>query len=128
MSFGDALHLKINMAGCNKDLLASVEKVKEYLDTTPGFINMTLIKESDPLVWEDENPEYSGVTGVSILATSHVSAHTFPNKGFAYIDIFSCSNFSIQDALSMTLDFFDPIAYKHWVTDRSDLFNWDYEN
>ena len=124
MAFGDALHLKINMAGCNRNLLSNLDKVKEYLDTTPDFIDMTLIQASSPIWYEDANPEFSGITGTSILATSHIAVHTFPARGFMYADLFSCCPFSVQDALSMTLDFFEPLEYKHWVTDRSDLFNW----
>ncbi len=124
--FGCAKHLKINMAGCPEWRLNNLFYVKKFLDTTPDFIGMTLIQESDPIDYVDKDPKHSGITGVSILATSHISIHTFPAKGFAYVDIFSCDDFSLQDALSMTLDFFEPIEYKHWVTDRSDL--WDYDN
>ncbi len=122
--FGEALHLKINMAGCNKRVLANLDHIKDYLDNTPEAIGMRLIRASDPIWYEDINPELSGVTGTSILATSHVAVHTFPAKGFLYVDIFSCCPFDIQEALLMTLGFFEPLEYKYWVTDRSDLFNW----
>lgn len=127
MIFGDAIHLKLNMSGCDRDALADIPFIKQYLDFTPAFVGMTLIKESEPIWYKDDNPFLSGITGVSILATSHISAHTFPHKGFLYVDIFSCCTFSVQDALSMTLDYFEPKVYKHWVTDRSDYFNWDLE-
>lgn len=125
--FGHALHLKINMAGCNKTTLGSVKKIKNYLDNMPASIGMTLIQESDPIYYEDKNPKHSGVTGVSILATSHISAHSFPAKGFLFIDIFSCDFFEVEDALEQTLDYFKPVKYKHWVTDRRDLFDYDEE-
>ena len=32
----------------------------------------------------------NGVTGVAILAESHISIHTWPERGFAAIDIFMC--------------------------------------
>jgi len=127
MNFGEAIHLKLNMAGCDRNILADLSRIKQFLDTTPEFIDMTLIKESDPIWYVDSNPLFSGITGVSILATSHISAHTFPAKGFCYVDIFSCCSFSVEDALCMTLDYFEPKVHKYWVTDRSDYFNWDLE-
>jgi S-adenosylmethionine decarboxylase len=33
-----------------------------------------------------------GATGVLVLAESHFSAHTFPEHGKVYIDVFCCSN------------------------------------
>lgn len=33
-----------------------------------------------------------GVTGVLALAESHISIHTWPEKGFASIDAFMCGN------------------------------------
>jgi S-adenosylmethionine decarboxylase len=34
--------------------------------------------------------EGSGITGVALLAESHISIHTWPETGFAAIDIFMC--------------------------------------
>lgn len=34
--------------------------------------------------------ENSGVTGVLLLAESHISIHTWPETGFAAVDIFMC--------------------------------------
>ena len=33
-----------------------------------------------------------GVTGVAILAESHISIHTWPEKDYAAVDIFMCGN------------------------------------
>lgn len=34
--------------------------------------------------------EGAGVTGVALLAESHISIHTWPERGYAAIDIFMC--------------------------------------
>lgn len=41
-----------------------------------------------------------GVTGVVILAESHISIHTWPETRFAAIDIFMCGDARPHDALS----------------------------
>lgn len=38
------------------------------------------------------NGPNNGVTGVAILAESHISIHTWPEKGYAAVDIFMCGD------------------------------------
>lgn len=39
-----------------------------------------------------------GVTGVLLLAESHISIHSWPERGFAAIDLFLCGNITGIDA------------------------------
>lgn len=41
---------------------------------------------------------YNGVTGVAVLAESHISVHTWPEKGYAAFDIFMCGDAEPQRA------------------------------
>ena len=43
--------------------------------------------------------EAQGVTGVVLLAESHISIHTWPESGFAAADIFMCGNAQPELAL-----------------------------
>jgi S-adenosylmethionine decarboxylase len=45
--------------------------------------------------------EGAGVTGVVLLAESHISIHTWPEYGFAAVDIFMCGSAQPQLALSV---------------------------
>ncbi len=42
-----------------------------------------------------------GVTGVVLLAESHMSIHTWPESGFAAVDIFMCGKSEPQRALDV---------------------------
>lgn len=42
---------------------------------------------------------YAGVSGVVVLAESHISIHTWPEKSYAAIDIFMCGDCDPHDAL-----------------------------
>jgi S-adenosylmethionine decarboxylase len=42
---------------------------------------------------------YAGVSGVVVLAESHISIHTWPEKSYAAIDIFMCGECDPHDAL-----------------------------
>ena len=43
---------------------------------------------------------YGGVSGVLVLAESHISIHTWPERGYAAIDIFMCGACDPRDAVS----------------------------
>lgn len=43
--------------------------------------------------------EGNGVTGVLLLAESHLSIHTWPETGYAAVDVFMCGRCNPHDAL-----------------------------
>ena len=49
-----------------------------------------------------------GVTGVAILAESHMSIHTWPEHGYAAIDIFACGDTRPRDAIPVLVEAFRP--------------------
>jgi S-adenosylmethionine decarboxylase len=51
-----------------------------------------------------------GVTGVVVLAESHITIHTWPEHGFAAADIFMCGQARPQVALDVLLTAFDPAS------------------
>lgn len=52
--------------------------------------------------------DYDGVTGVAILAESHISIHTWPEHNYAAIDIFMCGDSDPEKALGVLYTAFDP--------------------
>jgi S-adenosylmethionine decarboxylase len=52
--------------------------------------------------------EGAGVTGVALLAESHISIHTWPDTGFAAIDIFLCGGRDPHQALPVLRERFHP--------------------
>lgn len=49
-----------------------------------------------------------GVTGVVLLAESHMSIHTWPERGYAAIDIFMCGRTDAQAAADHLVTLFAP--------------------
>ena len=51
-----------------------------------------------------------GVSGVLILAESHISIHTWPEKEFAAIDIFMCGKCDPYKAVAVLKEYFSPTS------------------
>ena len=50
-----------------------------------------------------------GVSGVAVLAESHISIHTWPELDFAAVDIFMCGNCAPERALPVLRRVFRPV-------------------
>lgn len=50
----------------------------------------------------------AGFTGVALLAESHISVHTWPEHGYAAIDIFMCGDAQPQRSLDVLKSYFRP--------------------
>lgn len=51
---------------------------------------------------------HGGVTGVLLLAESHITIHTWPERQFAAIDLFMCAGCDPRDGLPALQRFFQP--------------------
>jgi S-adenosylmethionine decarboxylase len=49
-----------------------------------------------------------GVTGVAVLAESHISIHTWPESGYAAVDVFMCGQARPHDAIAVLRRAFEP--------------------
>jgi S-adenosylmethionine decarboxylase proenzyme len=77
-------HLLIEFYGCDHDTLNRVGKVKNLMDEA-AIISGASIVES---VFHRFNPH--GVSGVVVIAESHLAIHTWPEYSYAAIDLFTC--------------------------------------
>ncbi len=49
-----------------------------------------------------------GVSGVAVLAESHISIHTWPEHGFAALDVFMCGKCNPHDSIPVLQRAFEP--------------------
>jgi S-adenosylmethionine decarboxylase len=49
-----------------------------------------------------------GISGVAVLAESHISVHTWPEKGYAAFDVFMCGDAEPRKALDVFKNAFNP--------------------
>lgn len=84
----DGLHLMANLYGCggNDALLGSAETLRDFCLAQVRQTDLTPVGECF-----HQFGEAGGATGVVILAESHVSIHTWPEKRFVTLDVFVCN-------------------------------------
>lgn len=76
--------------------------VYDYLDRLPDLIGMTKIIPPYVFPYEGLVPEDKGITGAVIIAESHITVHTFSDKDYVFVDIFSCKPFNVDKAIEYT--------------------------
>jgi len=76
--------LMLDLKGCDKTLLDDLLYIKECMLEAASEIGATVVGET----FHQFSPQ--GVTGVISIAESHLSIHTWPEHGYAAIDIFTC--------------------------------------
>ncbi len=85
-------HLVVDAFVADGRRLGDVAAIFELLDTLPERIGMTKIAPPYVFRYSGVKPEDWGVTGVVIIAESHISIHTFPLRGFVSADVYTCQN------------------------------------
>lgn len=88
----EALHLMID-AVCSVSKMKDEKLIQKILRDLPPKIGMrTLI---DPITVKVDN----GISGIVIIDKSHISIHTFIDKQFSNIDVFSCKLFDVDKVI-----------------------------
>ena len=94
-------HLTIDLYGCDADLLASESHIYRILDEMPLLLGMRKITKPQILPYGGTPGSFDrgGVSAFVIIATSHISIHTFVHQKYASVDIFSCKEFDTEKAV-----------------------------
>lgn len=77
-------HLIVELADCNQHILDDVRQLEEHLSNAVLKSGATIVRS----VFHRYAPQ--GVSGVIVIAESHISIHTWPEYGYAAVDLFTC--------------------------------------
>ena len=80
----DGLHYLLELKDCNRETLNDLESLKKMLKTAATEAGATVLGDS----FHQFEPQ--GVSGVVVIAESHLFIHTWPECGYAAVDIFTC--------------------------------------
>ncbi len=94
------MHLIIDGHGANPQSIQNEELIFSLLDNYPASIGMTKIAPPFVFRYVGVKPEDWGVSGFVLIAESHISIHTFPERRFVHIDVFSCKDFNADQVVA----------------------------
>ncbi len=77
-------HLIVEYSECDKRNLDDVRLLEEGMNEAVRRSGATIVRS----VFHRYNPQ--GVSGVVVIAESHISIHTWPEYGYAAVDFFTC--------------------------------------
>jgi S-adenosylmethionine decarboxylase len=79
-------HLLVEMRDCNSSIIKDLDKVRDAMVTAAREARATVVE----VAFHEFNP--FGISGMVIIAESHLSIHTWPEYGYAAVDIFTCGD------------------------------------
>ncbi len=88
-------HYLIDLRDCDPEIIKSVGPTRAIV--------LRAAKECGATILEDYFHQFEpiGVSGVVLIAESHISVHTWPENGFAAADIFTCGEMKPQVAIDI---------------------------
>jgi S-adenosylmethionine decarboxylase len=80
------IHLLIELWSCNRHKIDNLDYLEKIMSQAAEVAGATVLKTA----FQDFNPQ--GVSGVVVIAESHLTIHTWPEHGYAAVDIFTCGS------------------------------------
>jgi len=77
-------HILVEMHDCNRESLNDLDLIRAVMLKAAVDCGAEVLGES----FHRFSPQ--GVSGVVVIAESHISIHTWPEHGFAAADVFTC--------------------------------------
>jgi S-adenosylmethionine decarboxylase len=115
-------HLMVDGYGCEQKKLEDLEHIYRILDEFPTRIGMTKIMPPYVFEYRGVRPENWGVSGFVLIAESHISIHTFPEKQYLSLDILSCKDFDVDLAIEFATEAFGITKVERNLLDRGTEF------
>ena len=77
-------HLLVELYDCDREVLNDLDLIRDVMVKAAIDCGAVVLGES----FHHFNPQ--GVSGVVVIAESHLSIHTWPEYGYAAVDVFTC--------------------------------------
>ncbi len=86
-------HIIAELFNCDEYHLNDLKKIEEVMMAAAQLSKATIIKP----FFHQFSPY--GISGVIVIAESHFTIHTWPEYGYAAVDVFTCGDLDTQVAL-----------------------------
>lgn len=79
-------HILVEFYNCNEDIMRDPVLVEKFMNEAARRADATIVNS----VFHHFNPY--GVSGAVIISESHLAIHTWPEYGYAAVDVFTCGD------------------------------------
>ena len=115
-------HLMLDLSECDQERISDLDFIFSFLNSLPDKIGMSKITQPYVFPYSGKIPEDKGITGFVIIAESHLSIHTFVDKGYAFVDLFSCKPFDTDVARDLIVEAFASRKPEVYMVERGTGF------
>jgi len=115
---GFGQHLTLDVSKCNRKKLSDINLVYDILSRLPAKLSMTKMTLPHVVKWLDPGAVIEGISGFVMIAESHISIHTFPEKDYVFMDIFSCKPFDAEKAIKLLTSIFESKKFTKKIVKR----------
>jgi S-adenosylmethionine/arginine decarboxylase-like enzyme len=110
----------LDLSGCPAEKLIDVALIFNLLEEVPLRLGMSPIGSPSVFKYTGREAGDGGVTGVVLIEDAHLSIHTFPDRGRAVIELFSCRDFAVDLAKQLLLEAFAASEHELTMVNRSE--------
>lgn len=106
--------LSLDIARCNPKLISCPKHITAFSNDLVKRIDMVKYGEPHVVMFGEGNKK--GYTLVQLIQTSNICAHFCEQDNAAFLDIFSCKPYKIEDAVKCVKDYFEPeMIVRHYI-------------
>ena len=105
-------HLMLDCRQCNYAKISDLGYVWDFLNDLPEQIGMTKIIQPYVFPYSGLIPEDKGITGMVVIAESHLTFHSFTEKDYFFFDLFSCKPFDTERVVELVTEHFEVKSYE----------------
>ncbi len=107
------LQYTMELWGCRSTTIATIALVEQGMREAAAAIGATVLSG------HFHQFEPHGVSGVLVISESHFSVHTWPEHGYAALDLFTCGDDRLQPHHGLH------VLHKLWEYSRSEIASID---
>jgi len=99
-------HLTIDAGSCDHEAIRSKETIAAFTKELVDKIDMVAYGKPRIVMFGEGNKK--GYTLIQLIETSNIAAHFVEETDDVYLDIFSCKEFVLNDAIAVFKKYFKP--------------------
>lgn len=105
-------HLLLELRGCDRERLDDLEQIETHLRAAAVAAGASIVQAT----FHRFAPQ--GVSGLVVLEESHLSVHTWPEVGYAAVDMFTCGDCEPEAAVAVLRDGLNAESCEVMVVER----------